>query len=130
MISLLSHWQTVICNQINLADHAVAEKYKSVIDSTEMEEVTQTEEEKPKDENQQNQPLLPINVDSPDKQVSSSRRTSDNLTPRNKPFQPGHRRGASTATSVGGSESQPMDLYHWILKAHKEYKERRDPATS
>uniref|UniRef100_A0A7E4VU99 FSA_C domain-containing protein n=1 Tax=Panagrellus redivivus TaxID=6233 RepID=A0A7E4VU99_PANRE len=47
-------------------------------------------------------------------------------------FQPGHRRGASTATrdlSTGGNENQPLDLYHWILKAHKEYKERKDPIT-
>ncbi|KAE9555244.1 hypothetical protein FO519_001495 [Halicephalobus sp. NKZ332] len=130
MISLLSHWQTVICNQINLADHAVAEKYKCAVELTEVEEVTPTEEEKPKDENLQTQPLLSITNDSPDKQINSSRRASDNLTPRNKPFQPGHRRGASAATSIGGSENQPMDLYHWILKAHKEYKERKDTTTS
>uniref|UniRef100_A0AC35F768 Uncharacterized protein n=1 Tax=Panagrolaimus sp. PS1159 TaxID=55785 RepID=A0AC35F768_9BILA len=87
--------------------------------------------------------LLPVNGDAKDieKCISSPDAVKTDNTPKAKPplsrgstsnqFQPGHRRGASTATnmSVGANENQKMDLYHWVLNAHKEYKEKRE-ATS
>ncbi|KAI1727949.1 hypothetical protein DdX_00092 [Ditylenchus destructor] len=41
------------------------------------------------------------------------------------PFRPTHRRGPSNVTQATLNE-EPQDLYHRILKAHKEYKEQKE----
>ncbi|CAD5207349.1 unnamed protein product [Bursaphelenchus okinawaensis] len=226
IITLLSHWQTLICSQIQLVDHLLANKYRCVIekspsaskmatlesqneesqgnngnlnvinenlDSTNhnLGEIDQnqlnnanhnmhpsTSRENSQATNEDNvfdspvKPLLPTShttdclfakdvekgmkmsqtqstllesaagslppmgpstsgtqkiAPSTPQRVSGHRRQGSNATVTG--FQPGHRRGPSSATQATViNEPQPKkeDLYHWILRAQKEYKQRRD----
>jgi hypothetical protein len=151
MMALLSHWQTIICNQIQLADHTVADKYKCMpdthlplVDNTTSPDANDERSKDEKEKTNEMDNLLPVHGDAKDIEkgiISPPEAVKTDNTPKSKPplsrgstsnqFQPGHRRGASTATnmSVGANENQKMDLYHWVLNAHKEYKEKRE-ATS
>lgn len=114
--ALLSHWQTIICNQIQLADLTVADGYKCMPDSLllAVDEVPVIEE-KPKDDKKADT----LKTESQDIEKGNTADEKINPSKANKPslsrgstsnqFQPGHRRGASTATnmSVGANDKQP-----------------------
>uniref|UniRef100_A0A1I7S228 FSA_C domain-containing protein n=1 Tax=Bursaphelenchus xylophilus TaxID=6326 RepID=A0A1I7S228_BURXY len=172
IVTLLSHWQTVICSQIQLFDHQLAHKYRCVIEKspsaskmatlesqTEAEKLDEVPEsptrpllqrshtadvplrDELKSSNTQSTFVesatgsLPPNVAGPSgiktmpttpQRTSGHRRQGSNATVTG--FQPGHRRGPSSATQATLQEPQPKkeDLYHWILRAQKEYKQRRE----
>lgn len=190
VIALLSHWQTLICSQIQLFDNHVAQKYKcvNVPDSMLQKETTpeadnklsinkpsssiQTDKNLPLDSNQllnnpdafdahgsvkmtpvgrieeqhmidrmrKNQeqrlkhsastPKFPSSDESTNKpvnkRVSGHKRQSSTASAATT-FQPGHRRNFSTLTQATvTTDTQPKqeDLYHWILRAQKEHKQR------
>lgn len=195
VIALLSHWQTLICSQIQLADHQLAHRYRCVTQKSPPASKAATLEANPLEEANALSPLLgpkDLFADSAGKLAHSTANHSDLLydtarssseersgsgalhaslleqgagpgpgrstpippTPQRSAvqthrrqgsnatvtgFQAGHRRGASTATqatisgqpgtSTATAEAQQPkkeDLYHWILRAQKEYKQRRE----
>ena len=123
MIALLSHWQTIICNQIQLADHAVADKYKCIPDAhLPVSDVAAAQNEgetaTPQEDNEMNGDvqIVPKNINelengmSPDAKVDGVKAAKPLPSARGSTtFQPGHRRGPSTATnlSVAVNEKEP-----------------------
>jgi hypothetical protein len=192
VIALLSHWQTLICSQIQLFDNHVAQKYKCVTaPDSGIQVVDKTPEVKPTNEKanasievskhlpvdsnqllnnpdafdahgsvkmlpvgrveeqhlmerqrQQQQQRLKHSASTPrfpstddsasaskaatNKRVTGHKRQSSTAS-ANTAFQPGHRRGPSTltqATMTTDTQPKTEDLYHWILRAQKEHKQR------
>uniref|UniRef100_A0A914HYF4 Bridge-like lipid transfer protein family member 1 N-terminal domain-containing protein n=1 Tax=Globodera rostochiensis TaxID=31243 RepID=A0A914HYF4_GLORO len=105
--TLFAHWQPLICSQIQLIDQSTISKYIRTID-----------EEGHKGE-------IPSGS-------AGDEQTLSTATAQRQQHKMGHRRMASNTTAEappsGGVDSQSAeqpDLYHRILQAHKEYKERR-----
>lgn len=183
-ISLLSHWQTLICSQIQLFDNQVAQKYKCLNghDSTsiQMRETTpesntktvidkaatsiEVQKQLPVDSNQllnnpdafdahgsvkmcpigrieeqhlierqkrlqhsNSTPRFPSSDDSKTPKRVNGHKRQSSAASANINFQPGHRRGPSTLTqaTVTTDVNKTEDLYHWILRAQKEHKQKQ-----
>lgn len=71
----------------------------------------------------------PVSASKPvTKRVLGHKRQSSTASATN--FQPGHKRGPSTLTQITmttdtQTKSENLDLYHWILRAQKEHKQRQ-----
>ncbi|TKR94737.1 hypothetical protein L596_008989 [Steinernema carpocapsae] len=124
MIALLSHWQTIICSQIQLVDHVAAQKYRCVPES------------KISSASAISLPVIPeassTNQISPATSLNDLVMMKPTQTPKKIRAPPTSPLPTDTvakeaAPSGGNQSSQSMDLYFWILKAHREYKEKKDP---
>ncbi|KAK0421995.1 hypothetical protein QR680_007305 [Steinernema hermaphroditum] len=123
MIALLSHWQTIICSQIQLVDRAAAQKYRCVPEPK-ISSVLLNSAHPPSAVNQPS----PLNA-----MAAQLPSTSENLQKISKSVNvcktpPPDGSLIDNATKANEpSANQSMDLYFWILKAHREYKEKKDP---
>uniref|UniRef100_A0A1I7XZZ8 FSA_C domain-containing protein n=1 Tax=Steinernema glaseri TaxID=37863 RepID=A0A1I7XZZ8_9BILA len=116
IIALLSHWQTIICSQIQLVDHVAAQKYRAVPEPRIPQGSTV-----PTAANPTTHTTSPISA----QQLPPNSATEDQ-SKDSKGSEKDHRDPKGNQTSEN-QPNQSMDLYFWILKAHREYKEKKDP---
>uniref|UniRef100_A0AC35TQR5 FSA_C domain-containing protein n=1 Tax=Rhabditophanes sp. KR3021 TaxID=114890 RepID=A0AC35TQR5_9BILA len=149
MIALLSHWQTIVCSRVTLADNHTANKYKKVPDADPNLELQKLNHEsnkkvKPEIESEAKSTSVAIDIDTPvgtpskriykknEDLLSKKDSNLDQLIHRGpRPSfeqnqsikRPGHSRNGS---AVNGKEikKEEMDLYHFVKQTANEMKER------